>query len=90
MRIGLDVAQTCFERHGCGWVADRIATAIGDVCSSGEVFLYRQFGDWLNWDTSKGTARSDDQTFPRHSWIFVGGGQDRLETDRGGSVQLAG
>lgn len=56
MRIGLDVAQTCFERHGCGWVADRIATAIGFACPTDEVILYHQFGEWLNWSTSQGTA----------------------------------
>jgi glycosyltransferase involved in cell wall biosynthesis len=56
MRIGLDVAQTCFERHGCGWVADRIATAIGFACPNDEVILYHQFGEWLNWSTSQGTV----------------------------------
>jgi glycosyltransferase involved in cell wall biosynthesis len=55
MRIGLDVAQTCVERHGCGWVADRVATAIGCVCPSDDLILYHQFGDWLNWSTSQGT-----------------------------------
>jgi hypothetical protein len=39
MRIGLDVAQTCVERHGCGWVADRVATAIGSVCPGDDVDL---------------------------------------------------
>jgi len=56
MRIGLDVAQTCFERHGCGWVADRIATAIGFACRTDEFILYHQFGEWLNWSTSQGTS----------------------------------
>src|SRR6266446_7424710 len=55
MRIGLDVAQTCVERLGCGWVADGIATAMAEVCSQDEVILYHQFGDWINWSTSKGT-----------------------------------
>jgi len=55
MRIGLDVAQTCLERHGCGWVADRIATAIGAVCPGDDIILYHQFGGWINWDTSNGT-----------------------------------
>jgi glycosyltransferase involved in cell wall biosynthesis len=56
MRIGLDVAQTCVERHGCGWVADKIATAISDACPGDDVILYHQFGDWLNWSTSQGTV----------------------------------
>jgi glycosyltransferase involved in cell wall biosynthesis len=56
MRIGLDVAQTCVERHGCGWVADRIATAISNVCADVEIILYHQFGGWLNWGTTDGTA----------------------------------
>jgi glycosyltransferase involved in cell wall biosynthesis len=56
MRIGLDVAQTCVERHGCGWVADRVATAIGWVCPCDDLILYHQFGDWLNWNTSQGTV----------------------------------
>jgi glycosyltransferase involved in cell wall biosynthesis len=56
MRIGLDVAQTCTERHGCGWVADRVATAMGAVCERDDIILYHQFGGWLNWSTSEGTV----------------------------------
>jgi len=56
MRIGLDVAQTCLERHGRGWIADRVATAISNICRGDDVILYHQFGDWLNWDTSRGTV----------------------------------
>ena len=56
MRIGLDVAQTCLERHGRGWIADRVATAIGNICRGDDVILYHQFGDWLNFDTSLGTV----------------------------------
>ena len=72
MRIGLDVAQTCVERHGCGWVADRVATALGNVCPGDDLILYHQFGDWLNWDTSRGTVfgRSNvSAPFIGSSWL---------------------
>ncbi len=72
MRIGLDVAQTCVERHGCGWVADRIATAIGNICSDDEIILYHQFGEWLNWRTAEGTMveRSNvSAPFMGSSWL---------------------
>jgi glycosyltransferase involved in cell wall biosynthesis len=72
MRIGLDVAQTCVERLGCGWVADGIATAMAEVCSQDDVILYHQFGDWINWSTSKGTVieRPNVSTpFFESSWI---------------------
>jgi glycosyltransferase involved in cell wall biosynthesis len=72
MRIGLDVAQTCVERHGCGWVADRVATALCNICLSDDVILYHQFGDWLNWETSRGTmvARANvSAPFLGSSWL---------------------
>src|SRR3981189_3530009 len=53
MGIGIDVAQTCVERHGRGWIADRIAGALGQVCLHDNVILYHQFGNWINWDVSK-------------------------------------
>lgn len=72
MRIGLDVAQTCVERLGCGWVADRIAAAMSDVCSEDEVILYHQFGDWINWNTSRGTVierANVSSPFLGRSWL---------------------
>ncbi|HYY26321.1 MAG TPA: glycosyltransferase family 1 protein [Chthoniobacterales bacterium] len=63
MRIGLDVAQTCIERNGYGWVADRVATAICDNCPDDEIILYHQFGGWLNLGTSEGTAIARPRVF---------------------------
>jgi glycosyltransferase involved in cell wall biosynthesis len=72
MRIGLDVAQTCVERLGCGWVADRIATAMSEVCPEDELILYHQFGNLINWNTSKGTVidrPNVSSPFLRSSWL---------------------
>jgi glycosyltransferase involved in cell wall biosynthesis len=85
MRIGLDVAQTCVERHGCGWVADRIATAVGENCSGDDVMLYHQFGEWLNWNTSDGTmvARSNVSTpFMGSSWLSASIAWKKIEAGR--------
>ena len=72
MRIGLDVAQTCVERNGCGWVADRVANAISCVCPNDDLILYHQFGGWLNWSTSEGTAIARPNVsapFMGSSWV---------------------
>ena len=72
MRIGLDVAHTCVERHGCGWVADRTSTALGNICVSDSIILYHQFGEWMNWNTSAGTMieRSNvSAPFMGSSWL---------------------
>jgi len=85
MRIGLDVAQTCHERHGCAWVADQVATAISAVCSGDDVILYHQFGDWLNWDTSEGTriGRSNvSAPFMGSSWIGARIAWKRIQAGR--------
>lgn len=85
MRIGLDVAQTCVERHGCGWVADRIATAVANVCPTDEVILYHQFGNWLNWDTSKGTVIERPNVsapFLGSSWVASKIAWKRVEAGR--------
>jgi glycosyltransferase involved in cell wall biosynthesis len=90
MRIGLDVAQTCFERRGCGWVADRVATAISDVCPGDEVILYHQFGDWLNWSTSQGTVIERPNVsapFMGSSWLDARIAWKRIEA---GSSNLPG
>jgi glycosyltransferase involved in cell wall biosynthesis len=85
MRIGLDVAQTCSERHGCGWVADRVATAMSRVCPGDEVILYHQFGDWLNWSTSQGTAIGRANVlapFMGSSWVDARIAWKRIEAGR--------
>jgi glycosyltransferase involved in cell wall biosynthesis len=85
MRIGLDVAQTCVERHGCGWVADRIATAVGNVCSGDQVILYHQFGEWLNRNPSEGTlvARSNvSAPFMGSSWLSASIAWKKIEAGR--------
>ena len=55
MRIGLDVAQTCSPKAGCGWVADLLAKALADNAPEDQFDLYHQFGTFLNLDTSNGT-----------------------------------
>jgi glycosyltransferase involved in cell wall biosynthesis len=58
MRIGFDVAQTCVEKAGCGWVAALLAKALAEVATGDELSLYHHFGDWLNADTSRGVRLS--------------------------------
>jgi glycosyltransferase involved in cell wall biosynthesis len=90
MRIGLDVAQTCAERHGCGWVADRVATAISRVCPNDEFILYHQFGDWLNWSTSQGTVIERPNVsapFMGSSWLDASIAWKRIEA---GQANLPG
>jgi len=85
MRIGLDVAQTCVERHGCGWLADRVATAIGNICTGDDVILYHQFGEWLNWGTSEGTTISRQNVsapFLGSSWLSASIAWKRIEAGR--------
>jgi glycosyltransferase involved in cell wall biosynthesis len=55
IRIGFDVAQTCQDRAGCGWVADTLVREMVKLAPQDEFFLYHQFGDWTNSDTTKGT-----------------------------------
>src|ERR1700748_3410559 len=55
VRIGFDVAQTCHDRAGCGWVADLLVREMVRVAPEYEFFLYHQFGRWINQDASKGT-----------------------------------
>ena len=55
MRIGFDVSQTCTERAGCAWYADSLVRAMVEVAPENEYFLYHQFGNWINDDTSRGT-----------------------------------
>lgn len=55
MRIGFDVSQTCAERAGCAWYADSLVRAMVEVAPENEYFLYHQFGNWINEDTSTGT-----------------------------------
>jgi len=61
VKIGLDVAQTCAERAGCGWHADALARAlVAEGLPRGHQFeLYHHFGDWINPDTSRGTMIDD-------------------------------
>jgi glycosyltransferase involved in cell wall biosynthesis len=55
LRIGFDVAQTCQDRAGCGWVADLLVKEMVKLAPHHEFFLYHQFGNWINKDTTKGT-----------------------------------
>ena len=55
LRIGLDVAQTCQERAGCGWQADALARALVAVEPENEYILYHHFDGWCNDHTDGGT-----------------------------------
>ena len=55
MKIGFDVAQTCVEKAGCGWLADLLIKALVDLAPEVDFFLYHQFGTWINDDVSSGT-----------------------------------
>ncbi len=55
LRIGLDVAQTCQERAGCGWYADSLAHALVAAEPEHDYFLYHHFGGWFNERTDAGT-----------------------------------
>ncbi len=55
LRIGLDVAQTCQERAGCGWQADSLARALVAAAGQHEYFLYHHFDRWINASTAAGT-----------------------------------
>ena len=55
LRIGLDVAQTCQERAGCGWQADALARALVAVEPENEYLLYHHFDGWCNDRTDGGT-----------------------------------
>ena len=61
MRIGFDVAQTCVDKAGCGWLADLLIRALVDLVPEAKFYLYHQFGTWINDDVSSGThlARAD-------------------------------
>ena len=55
LKIGFDVAQTCHDRAGCGWVADLLVREMVKLAPHHEFFLYHQFGEWINEDTKSGT-----------------------------------
>ena len=55
LRIGFDVAQTCHDRAGRGWVADLLVKELVKLGPQHRFFLYHQFGNWINKDTAKGT-----------------------------------
>jgi glycosyltransferase involved in cell wall biosynthesis len=83
MRIGLDVAQTCVERYGPGWVADQIARALVVSYPEDRFYLYHQFGLWRNRSTRRGTRIESPNAvspFLHHTWL--GGREDWTETLR--------
>ena len=55
MKIGFDVAQTCVDKAGCGWLADLLIRALVDMAPEVDFYLYHQFGTWINDDVSSGT-----------------------------------
>jgi glycosyltransferase involved in cell wall biosynthesis len=55
VRIGFDVAQTCVDKAGCGWVADLLVKALVELAPEADFYLYHQFGTWINDDVSSGT-----------------------------------
>ena len=91
MRIGFDVAQTCVEKAGCGWVADLLAKALAEAAPNDEFYLYHHFGDWLNPDMTQGThlpkrnvrepLRGMSVEAARELWAAVGSGARDLPCD---------
>jgi glycosyltransferase involved in cell wall biosynthesis len=59
VRIGFDVAQTCVNKAGCGWLADLLIRALVDLALEVDFYLYHQFGTWINSDVSAGTHLSN-------------------------------
>lgn len=55
IKIGFDVAQTCHDRAGCGWLADLLVREMVKLAPHQKFFLYHQFGEWINEDSTKGT-----------------------------------
>jgi glycosyltransferase involved in cell wall biosynthesis len=55
IRIGFDVAQTCQDRAGCGWVADLLVKHLVKMAPCHQFWLYHQFSNWINQETTKGT-----------------------------------
>lgn len=49
MKIGFDVSQTGSNKAGCGYLADSLALALGDIDRSNEFILYPYFGNSF-WD----------------------------------------
>src|ERR1700751_5112493 len=88
LKIGFDVAQTCHDRAGCGWVADLLVREMVKLAPDHEFFLYHQFGGWLNKDTRKGThleSENVSEPFRRLNpgeawriWQGVGAGEEML------------
>ncbi len=88
IRVGFDVAQTCHDRAGCGWVADLLVREMVKLAPHHEFFLYHHFGEWTNRDTQKGThIESDNVQEPLRSltpeeawrlWRSVAGGVETL------------
>jgi glycosyltransferase involved in cell wall biosynthesis len=55
LKIGFDVAQTCHDRAGCGWLADLLVKEMVKLAPQHQFYLYHQFGNWINQETRKGT-----------------------------------
>jgi hypothetical protein len=55
VKVGFDVAQTCVDKAGCGWLADLLIKALVDLAPEIDFYLYHQFGTWINEDVSAGT-----------------------------------
>jgi glycosyltransferase involved in cell wall biosynthesis len=55
LKIGFDVAQTCRDRAGCGWVADLLVREMVKLAPYHKFYLYHHFGTCINSDTKRGT-----------------------------------
>ena len=88
LKIGFDGAQTCYDRAGCGWVADLLVKEMVKLAPHHRFFLYHQFGNWINKDSAKGTHlegenvcepfRSLSPEEVRKIWQSVGAGTEIL------------
>lgn len=51
MRIGIDIAQTCLPKAGCGWVAECMARAFLEHEAGHQYIFYHHFDSWINTST---------------------------------------
>jgi glycosyltransferase involved in cell wall biosynthesis len=90
MRIGFDVAQTCVEKAGCGWVATLLAKALAEVAPDDDLFLYHHFGDWLNADTSRGVSLSAENVREPFREMSVDAARELWTAVASGACELPG
>ena len=90
MKIGFDVAQTCVDKAGCGWVADLLIKALVDLAPEVDFHLYHQFGTWINDDVSPGTHLRRPNVAEPFQFMSVGHAKDFWDRVENGGKSLPG